>query len=488
MMRFLIALLLLAPLAAQAQIQLTVMAGSQSTVVTSGSTFSLGQIAAGATESFTIQALNTGTAPLTIEPNGLALSGAGFTITSPLSTPPSLAPGSVLNIYVQFSATLPAGYTASFQFDTASIVLAITVVPSATLIAAQPCSGPASNLAINFRNVAVSQTETCTMQLLNQGTQTVTVSSVNVAGSGFLLSQSPATPLTLPPGASSKFAVTFAPNSATSYTGALTIDSQTYPLTGTASNPVLPTPMLQFDTNTPQSGQQITLTMTLPVASPIAASGSINMAFQPDPSVAGVVSDDPTVNFVSTGARSVGFTIQPGSTQAMLNGQSGAIFSTGTTAGKITFTVLTSAQLNSDPTASLVLAPIPILVDNAAVTALAGALNVQVWAFDNTYTAGPMSFSFLDTSGNAIGAGPVTANFTSAFQTYFSTYASTGGSAFAMLVSFPVTGKSAEIGFVTVQMTNSAGATTLTNLAVLNDSGTCVLTGNVLSCPGQPTD
>jgi hypothetical protein len=465
-------------------VQLTVVVGSQATVVASGSAFSLGQIVVGAVQSFVIQVLNTGTAPVTIEPNGIGLSGAGFAITSPLTLPPNIAPGAVLNVYLQFSASLPAAYSANFQFNTSSIVLTATAIAAATLTAAAPCTGPDSSLTINFGNVAVSQSVTCSMVLVNQSTQAVTVSNVSVSGPGFLFSAAPATPLNLPPGVSSQpFAVTFAPNSAMVYAGALTVDSRTYPLLGTSSNPVIPAPMLQFDTQTPQSGQQITLTMTLPVASPIAVTGSINLAFRPQAGLS--VSDDPTVNFVTTEARSVPFAIQPGSMQATLNGQSGAVFATGTTAGKITFTVSTSAQLNGDPTTSIVLAPMPILVDNAAATALAGELNIQVWAFDNTYSAGPMSFTFLDNLGNAIGAGPITADFTSNFQSYFSN--STDGGAFAMLLTFPITGNAAAVGSVNLQMNNSAGTSTITNLVFLNDTGTCVLIGTVLSCPASPT-
>jgi hypothetical protein len=43
------------------------------------------------------------------------------------------------------------------------------------------------------------------------------------------------------------------------------------------------------------------------------------------------------------------------------------------------------------------------------------------------------------------------------------------------------------VGSVNLQMTNSAGAASITNLVFLNDTGTCVLIGTVLSCPGTPT-
>ncbi len=241
--------------------------------------------------------------------------------------------------------------------------------------------------------------------------------------------------------------------------------------------------MLTFDTNTPESGQQVTLSMALPTPAPVAASGSVNLTFQPDASVSGIVSGDPTIVFVANGALSIPFSIPQGSTQATFGGQAGAVFQTGTTTGKITFTVTVTSgvQFTGDPTTSITLAPLAVQVENAAATAIAGDLNIQVWGFDNTYSAGEMSFTFLDDTGTPIGAGPVPADFGSAFLNYFAT--STDGSAFAMLVSFPITGNAAEVGSVNVQMTNSAGTTTITQLGFLNDTGTCVLVGNTLTCP-----
>jgi len=110
-------------------------------------------------------------------------------------------------------------------------------------------------------------------------------------------------------------------------------------------------------------------------------------------------------------------------------------------------------------------------------------LNIQVWGFDNTYSAGAMSFTFYDTAGTQIGSGPVMADFGTAFLNYFKT--STDGSAFQMLVSFPVVGNATGIGSVNVQLTNSAGTTSITQLNFLNDTGTCVLVSNVVTCPGS---
>ncbi len=486
MIRF-AALLLLAPIAAQAQLQLAIVNGSQKAPVSSGQTVSIGAFAPGTTNNFVIQATNNTTAPVPIPADSPSLSGAGFSITSVSPpTPVTIAPGSSLNTFVQFSATAPAAYSASFSLGSNSIVLVATVQAAAALTSSSPCTGPGNGTTITFGNIPFSQTVTCTLTLLSQSAQPLTISSVSVSGQGFLLAQPVSTPVNLAPGGASQLQVSFSPNAAQIYSGALTIGypalSQTYTLNGTAYDPPLPTPILEFDTANPQSGQQITLTMALPVPSAIPASGSVNMAFTPNPETPAAATAD--VGFAN-GAKSVNFTIQPGSTQAMLNGQTGAVFSTGTTAGTITFTVSTAAQLTGDPTTSITLAPIPISIDNAAATAIAGDLNIQIWGFDNTYSAGPMSFTFYDAAGNSIGSAPVSANFTSNFANYFST--STDGGSFEILVTFPITGNAAEVGSVNVQMTNSIATTNITGLAFLNDTGTCVLVNNVLTCPPAPS-
>jgi hypothetical protein len=480
-------LLLLAPVAVRAQIQLLVINGAQQTTVTSGSTFSLGQVAAGASEDFIVRALNGGAAPVPIVSNTPSISGTGFSITSPAVPPPNIPPGSFLDIYIHFAGGPPASYSANFEIDTAFVIFVITSVPAATLTTASPCTGLGSTNAVSFGNIVESQTEPCTFHLQNLSSQQLTVSSVAVTGTGFLLSQPPATLLNLPAGVSANFTVTFAPQSAASYSGTLTITTQgltqIFLLTGTAYNPPLPTPMLTFDTNTPQSNQQVTLILTLPTPAPVTTSGYVTLTFQPDASVSGIVSGDPTIVFVGNNALAAGFSIQQGSTQATFLVPSPGVFQTGTTTGKITFTVTVTSgvQFSGDPTTSITLAPLPVQVENAAATAIAGDLNIQVWGFDNTYSAGEMSFTFLDDTGTPIGAGKVMADFGAAFLNYFTT--STDGSAFAMLVTFPITGNAAEVGSVNVQMTNSAGTTTITQLGFLNDTGTCVLVGNTLTCP-----
>jgi hypothetical protein len=238
------------------------------------------------------------------------------------------------------------------------------------------------------------------------------------------------------------------------------VDTRTFPLTGSGLNPLLPTPMLLFDSPAPRSGQQITLTMRLPSPSPISGSGAVNLQFQPDSTP---LIGDSAVVFVGTGTRSLPFTIKPGGTQIFLGGQAGAVFQTGTTSGRIIFTISGNFPIASDPTTVLVLPPQTIGVDNATATRRAGDLDIQVWGFDNTYSAGAMTFTFYDLAGNRISPEPVPANFAPDFHAYFGSAPGTG-STFQMRVSFPVTGDSGQIGAVDVQLVNAAGRTSIPQL------------------------
>src|ERR1700677_4335969 len=119
-------LLMLAPVAVHAQLQLLVLNGAQQTPVTSASTFSLGQVAAGASEAFIVRAVNGGTAPIPIVSDTPAISGTGFSITSPAAPPPNIAPGSFLDIYINFAGGPPASYSANFQINASFVIFVIT--------------------------------------------------------------------------------------------------------------------------------------------------------------------------------------------------------------------------------------------------------------------------------------------------------------------------------------------------------------------------
>ena len=128
-------LLLLAPLAANAQLQLLLVNGAQQTPITRVRLIRWARSPSNTSENFDLRALNSGSAPIPIASNTPAISGTGFSITSPATPPPNIAPGGSLAIYIHFAGGAPASYSATFQLNTASVVLLISSVAAATLSA-----------------------------------------------------------------------------------------------------------------------------------------------------------------------------------------------------------------------------------------------------------------------------------------------------------------------------------------------------------------
>lgn len=471
-------LFLFAPLALQAQLALFGPDGSHV-----GTSYNLGQVAANTPQNFVFRATNSSAAAITVSTLGIA--GDALSIANSPSVPFVIGPGSSQALTIHFAGGPPASYSANFQLNQISVLIVVTSVPAAALAVVSGCTGPDSNGLINFGQAQAGQTVKCTFSLQNPNAQSVTVASIAVSGTAFSLSSPPVTPLTLEPGASASFGVTFTPTIAASYSGSLSVAPRMFFLTGAAVNAPLPAPILEFDAGAPASGQNRSISMRLPAPSPLAASGSVNLSFR---SAVTGVSDDPAVVFTANNARSIPFTIQQGDVNINLGGQPGAVFQTGTTAGTIAFTVTANVPLEGDSTTTLAIPP-AFIVFTGAVSAVArsGALDVQViQGFDNTYSAGKMSFTFYDIYGNTIQPAPVAADFTSAFQTYFASLR--GGSDFQMLVTFPVSGEANRIGSVDFTMTNSSGSTSTQHLLFINDTGQCIAVGvSEILCPQTPS-
>jgi hypothetical protein len=444
-------LVLLLPLAARAQLALFQMNGS--TEVPIGAALNLGRVAAGDKVSVRIRVRNTGAGTATI--TRFSADGAGFSIDRP-SLPFPIAPGSAQDALLNFSANLPATYSANLQVSTAtsavSTIALATVVIGAELTVFPVCTGsdgpPAS---IDFGRVQTGQLRLCNFYLRNPGAQAMTVTTFQVTGTGYQISSGPKPPFTIAAGDTTAFVINFTANTVGVYTGSLAIETRTYVLTTTVFDAPLPKPLLEFDSGPVQSAQQRRLTMRLPSAAAASATGSVNLAFLPD---SAVLADDPAVVFVATGTRSLPFSITQGSTAIAINQQASAIFQTGTSSGRIRFTV-SGITTDGDPTTLLTIPASAISLDTVTATRRAGNLDIAVIGFDNTYSAGNMTFTFLDTAGQALTPGAIRANFTADFRAFFTK--TQAGSAFQVQISFPVTGDTSGIGSVDLQLTNSAG-------------------------------
>jgi hypothetical protein len=443
-------LLLLLPCALRAQLGLFSFDGTSETPV--GSIFDYGSVFSGSSQDVRFRARNTGNAPVYL--SALAVSGAGFSISAVNgSVPGTVAPSNFLEFTVRFTAGSAATYSANLQVNSISTLLVGRSVPAPVITALTGCA-PGANGGFDFGSVTIGSQHLCNFSVFNPNAQAIAISTLAVSG-GFQLLQAPAVPLTLAANQATSFAVAIKPQCGTaSFSGTLTINTQSIPLGGAAITPALPKPTLAFDTSTLSSGEQHAISMTLASPAVCAANGFLNLAFTPN--TGAPITDDKAVAFLSGSVRALPFAASAGSTNVTVGGQTSAAFQTGTTAGKIVFSV-TGTPLAGDPTTSFSIAAAPIAIDTAtASNQRLGELDIQVIGYDNTYSAGSMRFAFFDTNGSAIGSA-VNVDFTAQFQSFFA--GSQNGSAFLMKVSFPVSGDQTKVGSVKVTLANSAGST-----------------------------
>jgi len=455
-------LLALAPALLDAQIVLYSLSGITPSPL--GAVYGYGQVAGGDSAVVRFRALNTGTTSITITCLQVTNTmGAGFSIVNSSSTPFVIAPEESMDFFVAFSATDIANYSATLEVGTGtstsactpqgvvSAILLATAVPAATLSVAAPCTGPDINDTITFGRIQQGTSQSCTLSIMNPFPQALTVAPLTVTGPAFTTTSPDA--ITIAASQSVSFTIQFAPMTDTTYSGTLTMGTRTYTLSGTGFTTPLPSLVWAFDTATIASGEQHTLSLQLSAPSTVAAAGSLTLSFAP--SIA-TVTDDTAVQFVATSKRVASFAVNAGATAITINGQPNVVFSTGTTAGTITFTVDPGIfGLSGSPSTSLTAPPSPIVLDltKSGVTSRANELDVVLAGFDNTYSIGNMSFAFVNRTGGSIASIP--ADFTSSFRTFFQ--GQTAGSSFLMRVTFPVTGDVTQVGGVAVTLNNTAG-------------------------------
>jgi hypothetical protein len=451
---------LLVPLSALAQLQVFQFDGTSDTLVSS--IVNVGTAAPGDTleTRFHVRNIGAGSASLT----NLGLSGQGFTIVSAPSLPYILAPyvglASEAEFDVDFSPPSTGSFSAFLGVNTINLVLQGISAAAATLTLSGSQAPLSAGAVVNFGSVAVGTSQTQGFALTNSDSSSITVASVAVSGSAFSGPVGLKTPVQIGPGQSVAFQIKFTPPSGTLSQGTLNVDDRAFTLTGQGLDAPLPGASIVFASSVGASAQQNSISIPLAAASQITGNGTLTMAFQS--SVAGVT-DDAAIQFLSGPFRIATVSVAIGATSATIGGQSSMAFQTGTTAGTITFT-LTLDKVTQQ--LSLTIPASPIILDSATAVRLLGSLNVAFSGFDNSYSASQLAFTFYDLTGKALPQGAIDVDASSAFQQYFS--ATQAGGSFALLATFPVTGDTTQIGFVTAQVTNSIAATTTQQITIAN--------------------
>ncbi|MGB8763010.1 MAG: choice-of-anchor D domain-containing protein [Candidatus Sulfotelmatobacter sp.] len=200
-----------------------VAAGSLSATPTSLS-FGSRQVGTSQTQTETLK--NIGGNSLTI--SQATVSGAGFSYSG-LSLPLTLAANQSTTFGVVFAPTAAGASGGSVSLTISGSSTTLDIALSGAGVA--PATLTATPSSLIFTNITVGQNQAQTETIKNVGGESATISQATVAGTGFSISGISA-PVTLTPGQSASFSVTFAQQSAGSFPGSVVVDSN-------ASNPSL---------------------------------------------------------------------------------------------------------------------------------------------------------------------------------------------------------------------------------------------------------
>ena len=431
--------------AAWGQFQLYLVSGSLEQPV--APVYDLGPIEPGLSPSLQFRIRNIGNTVGVLDL--LSVGGSGFTLTGGPALPATLAPQQSVNFTVVFQSAGIGSYSASLDSVGISVLLTAAVPVELTcLVSTGGATQPLGAATVDFGVVEQGSVATRHVVLLNQTNVPLTVPALATTGAGFTLSGSTPAGTLLQPVQSAGFDVQFSPAAAGSANGSLLVGSRSYRLSGTGTPPSLPAPQLSVALVQALSAQQGAVTVNLSQASAASGSGTVTLAFQP--AVAGAT--DPAIAF-ATGGQTAGFTVSAGDTQGQFGTQASVAFQTGSTAGSLVITVQLGSQTDQQ---TIVILPAGASETAAQATRGAGTIEVDVAGFDNTRTAGAVTFTFFDAYGNTIAPGAIRTDSTAAFAGYFQNSA---GGTFLLKAVFPIAGDAAQITAFEADLSNATGTT-----------------------------
>lgn len=214
--------------------------GVKPLITVTPSSIGFGNVNVGSTGTQTITVQNPGTATLSV--TQATAGGTGFNLSG-LTLPLSVAPGASASFNMTFTPAAAGAVSGSLTLtnNATNPALSIPVSGSGVASTLQLSANPTS---LSFGNVSVSSPASQTVTVTNSGSSSVSISQVTASGTGFSLSAI-ALPATLAAGQSTSFSVTFAPASAGSVTGNVTVTSNatnsplTIAMSGTGVKPLI---------------------------------------------------------------------------------------------------------------------------------------------------------------------------------------------------------------------------------------------------------
>jgi hypothetical protein len=203
----------------------------------SASSLNFGNTLVGSSASQAIALTNTGTASVNL--SQVAITGAGFTVSG-FTGAVTLAAGQSFSLNVSFAPAKAGSATGSLSLVSNATNSPTTISLSGNGVQPQISVIPAS---VSFGNVTVGVTNTQMLTISNPGTANLSITQASLIGTSFGFSGL-TLPLSVPPGGSSAFTVSFTPGSASNLSGNLTLVNNTpnsplvVALAGTGVSPV----------------------------------------------------------------------------------------------------------------------------------------------------------------------------------------------------------------------------------------------------------
>jgi hypothetical protein len=370
--------------------------------------------------------------------------GTGFAMLDGPRVPVTLLAGALVDFTVRFQPVTAGGHSANLFINSDTVLLLGTGQPAPAVLAGGVPLAPGTTL--DFGSIERGKTASRRYTVENRNAATVQITQIAATGGGFRADGAPPLPRTLAPGDSVSFEVVWEPQNSGALEGTLNVNRLGFRLTGTATDPPFPRPIIALDTLALKSGQQARIAVRFDTPSPATGTGQLRLEF------AGPA--DPALGFLSPASgRTVQFGVQKGNDLAMFGNRADIEFQTGTTAGTLVITAVLGTHTEQ---ATLQLAPMPVVLDSVRGARTASAVELALGGFDNTRSAGQLIFTFRDPGGRALGSGAIRADAAAAFQKHFET--SNAGGLFSLRAVFPVSGAVAQIDSVDVEMPNSAGS------------------------------
>lgn len=239
----------------------------------------------------------------------------------------------------------------------------------------------------------------------------------------------------------------------------LQVSGRSYRLQVFVMEPAPPRPSLKLSASALGYARQEPIQIQLSEEPKTSASGQLTLAFQPESSALG---DDATLGFLPNLARTVSFTIAPGSTLARFSGGDTLTLQTGTTAGTL---ILTATLAGIREEQRLRLEPAAPGLQTATIQALDQRVSLRLTAYDPLRASSRAAFTFYLRNGQPVSPGRIEVDVSGAFKSYFSDPA-INSSGFVLNALFPVSGTLGELASVELELTNPAGTTRSNRLQI----------------------